>query len=108
MLPRTKIGTNIYGGAIEADLLVMGLARFPDGLVIESKWQDSKGTADEKFPYLVENIRRCYPCPVIVVPDGSGARPGAIRWLRDQVDGTHLLAVLSIAELMTWCSRNLS
>lgn len=101
------IGIGIYGTPIHADIWLQQARGFPEGLIIESKWQGVGGTADEKYPYLVANIQACYPCPVIVLADGDGARPGAIRWLRDQVDGQKLFAVFSIKELVRWCNRNL-
>jgi hypothetical protein len=73
----------------------------------ESKWQEVQGTADEKLCYLVANIRSCYPCPAIVIAGGSGARPGAIKWLRSQVDGVKLYAVFHVEEFVSWCNRNL-
>lgn len=101
------VGIGIYGLPIYADILIERAPGFPNGLIIESKWQGSKGSVDEKYPYLIENIRACYPCPVIVVADGDGARPGAIRWLKSQIDGTNLYAVFTVKELISWCNRNL-
>ena len=107
IVPHAKIGHTIYGRPLEADLYICGLANFPKGLAIESKWQELNGSVDEKYPYLVANIRTCYPCPAIVVFGGSGARPDALGWLKRQVDGMHLIAVLSLEEFITWCNRNL-
>lgn len=101
------IGTGIYGTPIQVDILIERAPNFPNGLIIESKWQGASGSVDEKYPYLVENIRHCYPCPVIILADGDGARPGAIRWLKSQIDGTNILAVFSLKELMLWCHHNL-
>jgi hypothetical protein len=96
------LGTNIYGGGLIADLYL------PDKpLAIEIKWQDSRGSVDEKFPYLAENIRRAYPCPVVVVADGAGIRPGAIEWLRGQVDGRKLLGVYTLQEFFSYALRGL-
>ena len=102
-----QLGQTIYGRALVVDLYVCGLSNYPNGLAIESKWQELSGSIDEKFPYLVANIRTCYPCPAIVVFGGSGARPDALRWLKQQVDGMQLIAVLSLEEFITWCNRNL-
>lgn len=101
-----RVGRTVYGRSLEADIHVSGLENYPTGLAIEVKWQDSNGTVDEKFPYLIANIRSGYPCPVLVVTGGKGARPDAIHWLRDQVDGIHLIAVLTLEEFITWCHRN--
>lgn len=106
-LRQRVIGVGIYGTPIKVDFMLDRAPGFPTGLIIESKWQESSGSADEKYPYLVETIRFCFPCPAIVLADGDGARPGAIRWLRAQADGSKLFAVFSLKELVTWCNRNL-
>jgi PD-(D/E)XK nuclease superfamily protein len=100
------IGSSIYGLPLFADFWVRGAAHFPEGLAIEVKWQQSTGSVDEKFPYLALNIKECYPCPALVIADGGGQRPGALHWLRGQVDG-NLMAVFSLAEFMAWANRNL-
>jgi hypothetical protein len=100
------IGPSIYSLPLNADFWVRGAPHFPDGLAIEVKWQQSTGSVDEKFPYLVYNIKECYPCPALVIADGGGQRPGALHWLRDQV-GANLMGVFSLAEFMAWANRNL-
>lgn len=101
------IGQNIYGGDIRADFLIEGVAVFPDGLIIESKWQETAGSADEKFVYLVENIKKRYPCPTIIVYGGKGFRSGAVEWLKAQADGKRLYRVMSLEEFLAWTIRNL-
>ena len=91
----------IYETNIEIDILLQHAQLFPDCLAIELKWQRTPGTADEKLPYLVENIKTCSPYPTIVVYGGEGFRPGAIRWLRAQVGG-NLLHVFDIAQFKSW------
>jgi hypothetical protein len=100
------IGASIYGLPLLTDFWVRGAPGYPEGLAIEVKWQQSTGSVDEKFPYLVLNIQQCYPCPALVVADGGGQRPGALRWLRGAVSG-NLLAVYSLAEFMAWANRHL-
>ena len=105
---------SVYGTVIKVDFFIENAVAFPQGLVIEMKWQESSGTADEKFPYLVLNIRECFPCPAIIVTGGghtragsdhgSGARPGAYAWLRKQVGG-NLVAVFTVEQLMGWMGR---
>lgn len=101
------IGKGIYGQDLRADLYVPDALGFENGLIIESKWQDQGGSVDEKFPYLVLNIKECYPCSTIVIAGGKGARAGAIQWLRSQVDGVSLYAVFSIEEFMSWAMQKL-
>jgi hypothetical protein len=98
---------SIFGKRIRVDVLVEPCVRIPDGLIIEVKWQGSLGSAEEKLPFLVINIKQCYPYPTIVVIDGDGFSSGSIEWIRDQVDGSKLLAVFSSKEFITWCNREL-
>jgi len=98
---QVSVGNGIYGTPIKADFWVSGVPGFDDGLIIESKWQGSGGSVDEKFPYLVRNIKECYPCPTIIVLGGGGYRSGAERWMRSRVGGK-LLAVMSIEEFISW------
>ena len=100
------IGIGIYGLPIFADFFLVGAPRFPAGLAIEVKWQQSPGSVDEKFPYLVHCIRECYPCPTVIIADGGGQRPGAIQWLRGQCQG-NLFAVYTLGEFLAWANRHL-
>lgn len=100
------IGRGIFDSDIYVDFYLHDLPDFPIGLIIESKWQDASGSVDEKLPYLVENIRFCYPCPTVIVIHGGGFRPGAVRWLKAQVGGK-LVHVFRLEEFLSWCNRNL-
>jgi len=103
---QVRIGPNIYGHASRVDFVIDNLAAFPDGLIVESKWQDRFGTVDEKFPYLLENIQQCYPLPTIIVVAGGGAKPGAVGWLRSHCDGLKLVAVYSLEGFISWALRS--
>lgn len=103
---QVHISQGIFESEVYVDFFLREHPRFPDGLIIESKWQDATGSVDEKLPYLVLNIRFCYPCPTIIVIHGGGFRPGAVRWLRSQIDDK-LIAVFRLEEFLSWCNRNL-
>src|SRR5581483_1165623 len=92
---RAPIGESIYGTHLYADLVIENCHRWTDGLIIEVISQASRGSADQKLPYLVANIRERYPFPTIVVLIGQGFSDKAVDWLRDQVDCRKLLAVVS-------------
>lgn len=100
------IGNSIYNHKLKCDFFISNVSGFPKGLIIESKWQDVGGSADEKFPYLVMNIKEKYPCPVIVVVGGDGCKAGAIEWLINQVD-SKLIAVQSVEEFVSFVNRKL-
>ena len=51
------VGQSIYGNAQYCDFICYHPERWPDNLIIESKWQQSGGSVDEKYPYLVLNIQ---------------------------------------------------
>lgn len=101
------IGPGIYETTLKVDFYVVGLPKIPSGLIIESKWQESGGSVDEKFPYLNLNIQDSYPAPTIVVLGGEGMREGAIKWLRQQVTYNHnLLAVYTLDRFIAWANKN--
>lgn len=104
---QVTLGKDIYDTETRCDFLVYGVPGLESGLIIESKWQGSSGSVDQKFPFLVKNITEKYPHPTIVVIGGAGMRPGAIKWLREQVDGQKLIAVYSFEEFMLWVMETL-
>lgn len=98
------VGLSIFKTTLKVDFYLPVLPLYPNGLVIESKRQESSGSVDEKVCFVIENIRaRCYPCPVMIVAGGKGARDGSIAWLRRQVDGFFLIAVYDLEEFASWC-----
>lgn len=101
------VGNSIKGGEIRADFLINGTPQFPEGLIIESKWQEVAGTADEKLFGLAIDIQQCYPLPTIVIVAGGGAREPIVAWLRRQVNGGTLYAVFDFEQFLTWAIRNL-
>jgi DNA adenine methylase len=97
--------TSIYGYPIKCDFILYHPELWQECLVIESKWQQSGGSADEKFPYTVFNLKEQSPVQSIIVVDGDGQNKGAVAWLRGQVDKKKLLHVLSMAEFQNWVNK---
>lgn len=95
------IAKSIYGTLLYCDFMIFDPVKYPNNLAIESKWQESAGSVDEKFPYLVVNIREKYPCATIVVLDGGGYKKGAEMWLRQQED-TKLVHIFNMMEFQKW------
>lgn len=97
------VGKTLYDTNWKIDFLVSNL----DGKIfgIECKWQQSSGSVDEKFPYLVLNIKEKCPYPCIIIVDGDGYKPKAKEWLNRQVD-EKLLAVLSLNEFVKFTNKD--
>lgn len=92
------VGNTVYDTDRFADFFIVNKDKFPDDLIIECKWQQSAGSVDEKYPYLVVNIMKT-AIPTIVLIDGGGYKQAAIAWLKNQVDPNRaLIGVYTMAE----------
>jgi hypothetical protein len=104
---QVHVGDTIYKTNRVVDVLVVNKELFPDGLIIECKWQQSAGSVDEKYPYLVWNIIKT-KVPTIVLIDGGGFKPAAIEWLKEQANpSSALIAVYTMAEFQKACNNGL-
>lgn len=56
-----KICNSVYDFPLICDYILYHPVKHPEKLVIESKWQQSRGSVDEKLPYLVLNIKKKSP-----------------------------------------------
>jgi len=91
-------GLSIYGTKRQCDFLVMNKEKFPEGLIIECKWQQSSGSVDEKYPFTVLNIEKI-GVPTIILIDGGGYKAAALEWLREQVSPEKsLIGVYTMSE----------
>lgn len=75
---------------------------FPNGFYVECRWQESKGTADEKTHALEHKIRNHYDRPTIVVCDGKHSV--GIRTFLESRLGGNLHAVITLTEFAAFCS----
>lgn len=96
---------NIYGEYAKPDLFVQGIPGYEQGLTIEVKYQSVGGSVDEKYPFLIENIKLKYPFPTVIVIDGNGYRAGALAWLKMHIDGKKLIAIFDINEFLSWTNK---
>lgn len=101
--PEFPVGENIYGTPTTCDFILYHPQKHPDCLIIEAKWQQSAGSVDEKFPFLVANIKEKYPHATVIVLDGGGYRDKAEDWLRGQVNDK-LLKVMNMREFQKWAN----
>ena len=100
---QVSIGHTIYGTDLVCDFLLFHPQKWPEGLVIEAKWQQVGGTVDEKYPYFVMNVWSSEYATVFVL-DGGGYRPGAEKWIRS-MQRENLLHIFNMAEFQTWVNQ---
>lgn len=99
------IGQSIYETKVRCDFLILNQAKFPDGLVIECKWQQVSGSVDVKYPYNVLNILKI-GVPSIILIDGKGARKKAVQWLKEQAHPSKaLIGVYDMAEFQALVNK---
>jgi len=94
------LADTIYGTKWKVDFLLLDVIS-NNYLIIECKWQQSPGSVDEKYPYLVANIKSQSPYPGIILLDGDGYKPNAKKWLKTQLD-EKLIGVFSMSEFFIW------
>jgi len=105
-----KIARSMYRHDRSIDVVLYGVPSYEQGIAIEARWQQAGGSADEKYVYLVANIKGDYggapgyPLPTIVVYGGGGARECANQWLREQVGGK-LIKAFTFEEFVCWLNR---
>ena len=84
---------------------------------VEAKYQASAGSVDEKFPYMLLNGIYQYPeSEIIFVVDGGGYKPGARKWLEEQIKNNWLsykekgkdIKLMTIAEFINWFNHEFS
>ena len=106
--------TTIYNQIGRTEYVIVDGAAGPNirKVRVEAKWQQSKGSVDEKYPYMLLNGIYQYPeHEIIFVVDGNGYKPGARQWLKDKIDNNWLdykntvhkdIKLMTIAEFLTW------
>ena len=92
---QTVIGKSLYNTAMKIDFVLYDNHKFPDGLIIEAKWQSSKGSVDEKYVFTALSLLQQKGRKILVI-DGGGYKKGAIEYLQN-LEG---LDVMSLSDLM--------
>jgi len=95
------VAQTIYDTKWSVDFVVSRPNKEPLIFIIECKWQQTKGSVDEKYPYLVHNIKEKSPYATIILLDGEGYKPEAKQWLKAQTDDK-LLDVFNMGEFTKW------
>jgi hypothetical protein len=77
---------------------------------VECRWQETSGSVDEKFPYLLRNAVEYMPeNEVLIFLGGDGARLEAVNWLKAESAKVKAkkIHVININEFMQWVRREL-
>lgn len=98
------IGTTIYETIRKCDFILFHPEKFKNNLILECKWQQSGGSVDEKYPFLVLNIKKL-GIDTIIILDGQGYKKGAEIWLKEQVNGC-LKKVVNLLEFLQLANKN--
>jgi hypothetical protein len=102
-----NIGDSIYGTKVRADFLILNKDKFPDGLAVECKWQQSRGSVDIKYPFNVFNIAKL-GVPTIILIDGNGYSKKSFAWLKDQAHPQKaLIGVYTMSEFQVQVNKGL-
>ena len=81
---------------------------------LECKFQVSKGSVDEKYPYVLENAIKQYPeKEIVIIIDGGGYKEGAVNWLKKEIIDRNdeiqargkKIYVMNTSEFITWFSK---
>lgn len=99
------VGQSIYKTPQYCDCILYHPVKWPNRLIIESKWQQSGGSVDEKYPYLVLNIQTEYTSPTILLFDGGGYKNGAETWIRNQSGHGNLIHVFNMPQYAAWVNK---
>lgn len=91
------IGKDIYGKNRRVDIILYHPLRWKECLVIQCKWQASRGSIEEKYPFEVLSIQ-LNEFQTIIVMDGGGYSKGAENWLKAQAGKKKLLHVMNLGE----------
>jgi hypothetical protein len=105
--------TSVYGHKANTEVLLLS-EKYQLQIRIECKWQQSAGSVDEKLPYLYLNAIEAMPeDKVLILIDGMGWKPGAVKWLKDAVktkkytteaNKHKLILVQNLTEFFTWAN----
>ena len=106
---------SIYGHNSKSEF-VLKSERYALEIRIECKWQQSKGSVDEKFPYVYLNcIEQMPEKNIFIIVDGGGAKAGAIEWLKNACETnkyiphnqSNKVKLMSISDFVIWINQTI-
>ena len=97
------VGRNIYDNVRKCHFILFHPHKWEKGLVIEVRWQGVNGTIDEKFPFIVMNIKRS-GFETVVVMGGPKLKPEVSNWVGNQI-GYRLIEVFNPGQFQIWVNQ---
>lgn len=97
--------TGDFGEEIRVDFYIAHAVGFDSGMFIEVRMQHVSGSAEKKLVALVQNIKRHYGKPTVLIIDGAKADKQR-QYAKAEIGG-NLRAVFSLGEFSTF-ARTLS
>ena len=101
---QVEVGRDIYGKNRRVDFLLFHPQKYPNGLVIQCKWQAVGGTVDQKYPFEVLCIAQG-EYDTIIILDGGGYSDGAETWLKGQAGRNRLKHVFNQGDFQRFIAR---
>ena len=107
-----NLAPSLFYTKLTPDLLIWHPTKWPHRLGIEAKFQESDGSATDKFVYAVTNIKGNYPCPGLIVYGGTQlesryAQEHGVRWLREQPVEGRYMGCATLEEFARWAQAYL-
>ncbi|MFA7436496.1 MAG: PD-(D/E)XK nuclease superfamily protein [Bacilli bacterium] len=106
---------SIYGHTGKTEFLITN-RHLNREIRVECKWQQSAGSVDEKFPYMLLNCIYAFrENDIILIVDGDGYKPSARAWLRNKINERWLLEdqpnkeiqLMTLSEFITYFNVHL-
>ena len=98
------VGKDIYGKNRRVDFMLYHPRLWKDCLAIQCKWQSSRGSVEEKYPFEVLSVAQ-NEFDTIIILDGGGYSDGAKLWLVTQSGKNRLLQVFDQGEFSRFASK---
>ena len=98
------IGKTVYEKDLHCDFILYHPEKYPEHLLIDSKWQQAKGSTEQKFYFWINHIKMLYPYTTIILLDGGGYSDGAEKWVKKQID-EKLIKVFNMTEFQKWVNE---
>jgi len=102
---QARMFESVYRTKFVADFVMYDSKKYPEGLLIESKWQGVPGSVDEKYVFTVKSLVNI-DIPAMLVLDGGGARAAAVSWIKRQ-HKNNVFQSKSISEFIRWANTEI-